>query len=164
MSELLDLRTVNATWQLGPCAEVRVGEHVTRYVRRGSGPGVVLLGVDAGANPLWSPLVAALGTSHRLIIPQPPPNGAVEIACLRGFIEGIGLSDVVLIAGGAAVAPAVELTGADDFIVRKLVVLADESTITPGDPRILAVPMSWSPAAAVSAIEKFLRTASPHGS
>ena len=57
MSDLLSLCTSNATWHSGPCAEVRVGEHVTRYVRRGSGPSVVLIGADAKANPVWGPLV-----------------------------------------------------------------------------------------------------------
>ena len=47
MSNLLDLCTANPTTQLGPCAEVRVGEHVTRYVRRGTGPSVVVVGADA---------------------------------------------------------------------------------------------------------------------
>src|SRR4029079_9037773 len=95
-----DLRTVVATWNVGPCAEVRVGEHVTRYVRRGSGPTVVLLGAEAESNSVWAPLAESLAGSNRLVIPKPPPDGVDAGAWLRGFVEGLGLTSVVLVAGG----------------------------------------------------------------
>ena len=131
MSELLDLRTVVATWNIGPCAEVRVGEHVTRYVRRGSGPTVILLGAEAETNSVWAPLVESLAGSFRLVIPKPPPDGVDSSAWLRGFVEGLGLTSVVLVAGGMLASAALELAMADEFIVRKLVLLADNPANSP---------------------------------
>jgi hypothetical protein len=123
VSNLLDLCTANSTTRLGPCAEVRVGEHVMRYVRRGSGPSVVVAGADSQASPVWAPLVEQLVESHRVVVPEPPPEGTDVSSWLRGFIEGIGLTSIVLIAGGVASAASLELATTDDFTVRRLVLL-----------------------------------------
>src|SRR5215207_4483304 len=115
VSNLLDLCTATSTTPLGPCAEVRVGEHVTRYVRRGSGPSVVVVGANTHANPVWAPLVERLVASHRVVVPQPPSDGTDVGTWLRGFVEGIGLTSIVLIAGDAASAAALDLANTDDF-------------------------------------------------
>ena len=140
MSDLLDLRTVVATWNIGPCAEVRVGEHVTRYVRRGNGPSVVLLGADVETDSVWGPLVESLAGRYRLVIPQPPPNGVDSTVWLRGFVEGLGLTSVVLIAGGTLADAALDLATADDLTVRKLVLITSRDQATSASSeRILRV-------------------------
>lgn len=167
MSSLLDLCTADSTTRLGPCAEVRVGEHVTRYVRRGTGPSVVVVGADAQASPVWSPLVEQLVESHRVVVPQQPPEGADVGTWLRGFIEGIGLTAIVLIAGGAATAASLDLTASDDFTVRRLVLLprAGENGDTPDTRRVdgqtavdrmLWVLPDWTTADALQRIESFI--------
>lgn len=167
MSSLLDLCTADSTTRLGPCAEVRVGEHVTRYVRRGTGPSVVVVGADAQASPVWSPLVEQLVESHRVVVPQQPPEGADVGTWLRGFIEGIGLTAIVLIAGGAATAASLDLTASDDFTVRRLVLLprAGENGDTPDAGRVdgqtavdrmLWVLPDWTTADALQRIESFI--------
>ena len=167
MSNLLDLCTADSTTRLGPCAEVRVGEHVTRYVRRGTGPSVVVVGADAQASPVWSPLVEQLVGTHRVVVPQQPPEGADVGTWLRGFIEGIGLSAIVLIAGGAATAASLDLTASDDFTVRRLVLLptAGENGHTPAAGRVdgqtavdrmLSVLPEWTTADALQRIESFI--------
>ena len=167
MSNLLDLCTADSTTRLGPCAEVRVGEHVTRYVRRGTGPSVVVVGADAQASPVWSPLVEQLVRTHRVVVPQQPPEGADVGTWLRGFIEGIGLSAIVLIAGGAATAASLDLTASDDFTVRRLVLLptAGENGHTPAAGRVdgqtavdrmLSVLPEWTTADALQRIESFI--------
>jgi hypothetical protein len=159
VSELLDLRTVNATWHAGPCAEVRVGEHVTRYVRRGSGPSVVLLGADAEANPLWAPLLESVAASHRVVIPQLPPDGVDQSTWLREFIEGLGLSAVVLIAGPRVSEAALDLAAVDDFTVRKLVLLPDDATSASySGARALWIEPEWSEADALQRVLNFLDT------
>lgn len=159
MSELLDLRTVNATWHVGPCAEVRVGEHVTRYIRRGSGPSVVLLGADADANPLWSPLLESVAATHRVVIPQVPLDGADRSTWLREFIEGLGLSAVAVIAGAALCEAALDLAALDDFTVRKLVLLPDDaSAVGYSGARTLWVQPEWSQADALQRLLNFLDT------
>jgi hypothetical protein len=159
VSELLDLRTVNATWHVGPCAEVRVGEHVTRYVRRGSGPSVVLLGADADANPLWAPLVESVAATHRVVVPQLPTDGANHSAWLRGFIEGLGLSAVVIMAGSALCEAALDLAAVDDFTVRKLVLLPEDSAaVGYSGARALWIQPEWSQADALQRVRNFLDT------
>ena len=162
MSNLLDLCTADSTTRLGPCAEVRVGEHVTRYVRRGTGPSVVVVGADAQASPVWSPLVEQLAESHRVVVPQQPPEGADVGVWLRGFIEGIGLTAIVLIAGGTATAASLDLTASDDFTVRRLVVLpmvgesGVDGQIAVDRDRMLWVFPDWSTADALRRIESFI--------
>jgi len=147
VSDLLDLCTPNATWHLSPCAEVRVGDHVTRYVRRGTGPSVVLVGPDAAANPIWAPLVEHLAPTHRLVVPQLPPATADVATWLRGFIEGIGLTSIVLIAGNGTSAAALEVASTDDFLVRKLVLVpssADPIQLSDTDQAMLVPPSAPS--------------------
>ena len=159
MSDLLDLHTVNEAWHVGPCAEVRVGEHVTRYVRRGSGPGAVLLGPELERGPMWRSIVEWLRSSYRITIPQAPSDGIDTGEWLRGFIEGLGLTAFVLFADGEFRAAALELTSADDFTVRKLVLLPDQgSPVGPSSSRVLWIRPEWPPGEALGHVEKFLST------
>jgi hypothetical protein len=157
VSDPLDLRTVNATWHAGPCAEVRVGEHVTRYVRRGNGPCVILLGADADTAPVWGPLVDLLSGTHRLVVPQRPPQCVDSTGWLRGFIEGTGLTSVAIIAGGTLAEAALELAATDDFAVRKLVVMTDATaSLDEANSRVLRVLPRWDPDEALRRVSEFL--------
>jgi hypothetical protein len=159
VSDLLDLCTSNATWEVGPYAEVRVGEHVTRYVRRGTGSAVVLVGTDATTNPVVCPLIETLAPKHRLIVPQPPPTATDLGGWLRAFIEGIGLAEVALIAGQSSAHAATDLAASDDFTIRKLVVLPTAASNGNGihaSDRILWVDASWPPTDAVARIATFI--------
>jgi hypothetical protein len=159
VSDLLDLRTVNDAWHVGPCAEVRVGEHVTRYVRRGSGPSVVLLGAETESSPTWRSLVEWLGPNYRMTIPQVPSDGIDPTEWLRGFIEGLGLTAFVLFAAPELRAAALDLTLADDFTVQKLVLLADlEDHAGESSARVLWMSPGWSPTDALGRVETFLST------
>ena len=159
MSDLLDLRTVNEAWHVGPCAEVRVGEHVTRYVRRGSGPGVLLLGAEPERSPIWRSLVERLGSSHRLTIPQAPADHIDAGEWLRGFIEGLGLSAFALVASPDFRAAALDLATTDDFTVHKLVLLPGQgSPVGESSSRVLWVLPEWSPSDVLAQVETFLST------
>ena len=147
---------------------MRVGDHVTRYVRRGSGPPVVVVGANADQNGVWAPLVDALAGNYRIIIPQLPRSEPDVASWLRSFIEGIGLSSVALIAGRDAQLPAISLAAADDFTVRKLVLVGDgesnnsnatslDSEASMSDPsRTLRVPANWQPDEAVERVRRFI--------
>ena len=123
MSTLLEHFVPNATWHDSPCAEVRVGDHAIRYLRRGSGPSIVVVSDSGDSHPMWQRLIESLAPSHRIFVTQPPPIGVDVASWLRGFIEGIGLASIILIAGGAAGGGAMEVAAADDFTVRKLILL-----------------------------------------
>ena len=168
MSDLLDYCATTAAWASGKCAEVRVGDHVTRYVRRGSGSPVVIVGANADRSGVWAPLVNALAGNHRLIIPQLPLSEPDVASWLRSFIEGIGLSSVALIAGGNTHVPALSLAAGDDFTVRKLVLVEDGESndghatslgaeASTSDPsRTLRVPASWQPGEAAERVQRFI--------
>ena len=159
MSDLLDLRSVNEAWHVGPCAEVRVGDHVTRYVRRGSGPSAVLLGAESESSPMWRSLVEWLGSSYRITIPQAPSDGTDASEWLRGFIEGLGLSAFVLFASPEFRAAALDLATVDDLTVHKLVLLADKSPpVGESSSRVLWILPGWTLADASRRIEMFLST------
>ena len=150
---------MNEAWHLGPCAEVRVGEHVTRYVRRGSGPSVVLLSAESESTPMWRSLVEWLGSNYRITIPQAPSDGAGRTEWLRGFIEGLGLSAFILVASAEFRAAALDLATADDPTVHKLVLLPDPSSpVGQSTSRELWVPPGWTPTEALRRIETFLST------
>jgi hypothetical protein len=168
VSDLLDYCASTASWASGKCAEVRVGDHVTRYVRRGSGSPVIVLGANANGNRIWAPLVETLAARHRLVIPQVPKSQPDVAAWLRSFIEGIGVSSVALIAGDSLRLPALTLAGADDFTVRKLVLVPDGESIGSGPAsmgseasmidagRLLSVAHGWQTGEAVDRIERFI--------
>jgi hypothetical protein len=158
VSDLLDLCIPNATWHLSPCAEVRVGDHVTRYVRRGTGPSVVLVGPDVSANAIWVPLVEHLAPGHRIVVPQLPPADADVAAWLRGFIEGIGLTSTVLIAGNGSSAAALEVATADDFLVRKVVIMprGDDPVTAAETERTLVVAPDTPTAESLRRIAEFI--------
>ena len=159
MSDLLDLRTVNEAWHVGPCAEVRVGEHVTRYVRRGSGPSVVLLGAESESTPIWRSLVEWLGSDYRITIPQAPSDDTDRSEWLRGFIEGLGLSAFILVASAEFRAAALDLATADDLTVHRLVLLPDPSSpVGQSTSRDLWIVPDWTPTEALRRIETFLST------
>ena len=159
MSDLLDLRTVNEAWHVGPCAEVRVGEHVTRYVRRGSGPSVVLLGAESESTPIWRSLVEWLGSDYRITIPQAPSDDTDRSEWLRGFIEGLGLSAFILVASSEFRAAALDLATADDLTVHRLVLLPDPSSpAAQTTSRELWIAPGWTPTEALRRIETFLST------
>ena len=159
MSDLLDLRTVNEVWHVGPCAEVRVGEHVTRYVRRGSGPSVVLLGAESESTAIWRSLVEWLGSDYRITIPQAPSDDTDRSEWLRGFIEGLGLSAFILVASAEFRTAALDLATADDLTVHRLVLLPDPSSpVGQSTSRDLWIAPGWTPTEALRRIEIFLST------
>jgi hypothetical protein len=161
VSDLLDLRAVNAAFTLGqPCAEVRVGEHAIRYVRRGSGPCLLLLDADAEANAAWGPIADSLASGYRVVVPETPPDSVDTSAWLRGFVEGLGITSCVVIAGPAMFDAAQDLTAGDDLTVRKLVLIASADTrVGNSTSRILWIEADGRVDDALRRIEAFIATA-----
>jgi len=79
-------------------------------------------------------------------------------AWLRAFIEGLGLSDVVLIAGDGTSSAALELASTDDFLIRKLILMGDagDSVRTASSERMLFVQRGDSAADQLRQIEDFI--------
>ena len=168
MSDLLDYCATTASWTSGKCAEVRVGDHVTRYVRRGSGSPVILLGASVNGSSIWPMLVDALASRHRLVIPETPKAEPDVAAWLRSFMEGIGVFSVALVAGWKNRESALSLASVDEFTVRKLVLVPDgesngagaasidvEPSVLDAD-RMLLVARDWQHGEAIDRIERFI--------
>jgi pimeloyl-ACP methyl ester carboxylesterase len=104
-----------------------VGGHVTRYARRGTGHPVVVLRGAADDASLWPSLVGQLASRWRVIIPQPPEGDAGLVSWVGGFLDGVGLSPVTVIAAGRFCAPALEFALLDGDRLAGLV-------LVPGGP------------------------------
>jgi hypothetical protein len=105
-------------------AEVRAHDRVTRYRRSGAGRAVVVL-LAADCAPLWPGLGRTLAPRCRVITPEPPPAGADVVAWLGEFLEGLGVSDVGLVAAGDLCVPAFELTFGNVDQITRLVLVPD---------------------------------------
>lgn len=103
-------------------AEVRAGEHVVRYMHRGSGRPVLLLPSAVSADPLWMALADALCERFRVIVPE-LPAGDDGAAPLQAFLEGIGACGIAVVAVDGRCLPALELVLArSDQIARTVLV------------------------------------------
>jgi hypothetical protein len=92
-------------------AEVRAHDQVFRYRRVGSGREVLLV-LASVEQPelLWAELLEALSEGRRVILPEPPAAGT-EVGCWLGdFLEGLGVSNVSIVAANRFCIPALELT------------------------------------------------------
>jgi hypothetical protein len=104
-------------------AEVRAHGRVIRYRRSGLGPTLLLLDPPDQSELLWPELLEALDTGFRLIVPEPPPTEA-DVACwLATFLEGLGVPEVSVLAGGCFCIPALELALSPGDQVARLVLV-----------------------------------------
>jgi hypothetical protein len=102
-------------------AQVRAADYITRYVRHGAGKPVVVL--DLGDGALWPELTGALAARHRVILPEAPAAEAHFAVWLRGFLDGMGLPAVTLIAAGPFCLPALEFALLDPDRLERLVLV-----------------------------------------
>jgi hypothetical protein len=107
-------------------AEVRARDQVMRYRRVGVGRSVVLLLRSCEpAEPLWRELLEALSVDFRLIVPEQPAPGADVAGWLAGFLEGLGMSNVAVLAADRFCLPAVELALVQGDQLARIVLVPD---------------------------------------
>lgn len=111
----------------GGCAEVRVGGHVMRYLRRGTGSPVVVLDDPAASGWLWPELIDVLASRTRTILPEPPGPDIDFVSWMRGFLEGIGACEAAVVAAGPFCLPALELALLGPGVLSRLVLVPDGS-------------------------------------
>jgi pimeloyl-ACP methyl ester carboxylesterase len=113
-------------------AEVRAHDQVMRYHRTGAGRPIVVLRV-ASDESLWPELDQCLACAFRVLTPEVPDTSTGIARWLGGFLEGVGLDRITLVASDGFCLPALELVllGADQ--VERLVLVpagpAVESTL-----------------------------------
>jgi hypothetical protein len=108
-------------------AEVRAHDQLMRYHRAGAGRPVVVLRA-ASDDSLWPELNACLAVAFRVLTPEVPAADGDIARWLGGFLEGVGLDRVTLIAADDFCLPALELVllGADQ--VERLVLIPSGHT------------------------------------
>jgi hypothetical protein len=93
-------------------SEVRANDQVIRYRRCGAGRTVLVLRPDspqAEDSSSFSSLLDALGAQFRLLIPELPAGGTDPAGRLALFLDGLGITDVAVLAFGDRCLPALEL-------------------------------------------------------
>src|SRR5687768_15575934 len=90
-------------------AEVRANDRVMRYRRTGMGRAIVVL-LPGDSKPPWPELIDALRSSFRVILPEPPEADTDIADWLADFLEGLGTSNVRIVAADRFCIPILELT------------------------------------------------------
>jgi pimeloyl-ACP methyl ester carboxylesterase len=158
----------NAARPFDGCAQVRTADHVTRYARIGSGRPVLILDEVPFATTCWPGLVERLALERRVILPEVPTNEPRFAAWLRGFIDGMGLPPVTLVATGDLCFLSIEFALLEPERIENLVLVpagaADEtglsgvltSTLSSAGVRMLVIRRDVASEDAMSIVEQFL--------
>ena len=112
-------------------AEVRAHDQIMRYRRAGAGRPILFLRSATDEQPFWAELDAALTSAFRVLTPDVPAAEVDVAAWMRGFLEGVGLDRVTVIAEGSLCMAALEMALLNvDQIERLVLVPAGHSSET----------------------------------
>jgi pimeloyl-ACP methyl ester carboxylesterase len=92
-----------------PFAEVRAHDQVIRYRRAGTGRPVLVLRSSLEPHPFWAELDEALVGAFRVLTPDVPTAAMDVAAWIHGFLEGVGLERVTIIADDSLCIAALEM-------------------------------------------------------
>jgi hypothetical protein len=150
-------------------AQVRTADHITRYTRVGTGRPVLVLDERSAAETLWPGLIDRLALERRVLVPEVPADEPRFTAWLRGFIDGMGLPQLTLVAVSDLCVPSIEFTLLEPERIERLVLVpsgrveetglsgAISSTLGSADVEMLVVRRDFPSAEAILVIERFLR-------
>ena|SRR5215213_9078261 len=112
-------------------AEVRAHDQVMRYRRAGTGRPILILRASHEVEPLWAELDEALVNAFRVLTPDVPRAEVDVAAWMRGFLEGVGLDRVTLIAEDSLCIAALEMALLNvDQVERMVLIPAGHSSET----------------------------------
>ena len=111
------------THSVGTQAEVRAHDQVMRYRRAGAGRPLVVLRGDDEANALWPELGVELVSRFRVVTPELPGRGDDVASWVGGFLEGVGLDRVIVLAAEPCCLSALELALLDGSRIERLVLV-----------------------------------------
>jgi hypothetical protein len=112
-------------------AEVRAHNQVMRYSRFGSGALLLLLR-DTPRDP-WSTLQERLAAHFKVIVPNIPAGTADVPGWLTNLLEGLGATDLTVVAVGRHCDAGIALALGDHDLVSRVVLIADPDSAPPGD-------------------------------
>ena len=125
-------------------AEVRACDRVTRYRRAGAGRVVLLLCAAGTDDALWPELEPALARAARVVMPELDADAADVVAHLLAFLEGLGVTDVGVIAADPFCTVALELALRDGGQVARVVLVPGASNGGPGVSGCVTTPLHGS--------------------
>lgn len=114
-------------------SEVRANGQAIRYRRCGAGRTVLVLRPDATADhpsSPRSPLLEVLGRHFRLLMPELPAAGVDLPGRLALFLDGVGATDVAVLAFGDLCLPALELALLGGDQIARLALVPDGGSDT----------------------------------
>src|SRR5687767_9576568 len=79
-------------------AEVRAHDRVMRYRRWGSGPLLLVLGAES-PDAFWPGLPERLAAQFKVIVPEVPSDAPDAVPWLDCLLDGLGASDIAVVAG-----------------------------------------------------------------
>lgn len=124
--------------------EVRTPDQVVRYRRSGSGRAVLILHSPDAAEPLWPELLDLLAVGGRVIVPSPPPSIEVE-QWLTLMLDGLGLTNVVLVAAEGFCLAAIERALMEPDRIARIIIAcaggADAPLMADAHSRLGGVPL-----------------------
>jgi pimeloyl-ACP methyl ester carboxylesterase len=104
-------------------AEVRAHDQVMRYRRAGAGRPLLVLRSALDPDSLWPELEASLTGAFRVLTPEVPAGCGDVASWLGGFMEGVGLDRVALLAADGCCLSALELALLGSDRVERLVLV-----------------------------------------
>jgi pimeloyl-ACP methyl ester carboxylesterase len=123
-------------------AEVRAHDQIMRYHRAGAGRPILILRSALEAQPFWAELDAALTSAFRVLTPDVPAAEVDVAAWMRGFLEGVGLDRVTIIAEGSLCIAALEMALLNSDQVQRLVLVPAGHTSETGLDGTLATSLA----------------------
>jgi pimeloyl-ACP methyl ester carboxylesterase len=130
---------------------------------------VIVLDERSGAQTLWPELIDQMARDRRVLIPEVPSAEPRFTAWLRGFIDGMGLPPITLVAVGDLCLSSIEFTLLEPERIERLILVpsgrveetglsgALSSTLGSADVEMLVVRRDFPSTEAISIIERFLR-------
>lgn len=113
--------------RLGGPAEVRAYGRVFTYWHMGRGTPVLLLASPVGSWRMAHELLDGLAAHFRLIVPDTAPAGTALECWLAGFLDGLGVRDVGVVADGSFQTAVSDLVSRDPGQIGQVVVVVDEA-------------------------------------
>lgn len=106
-------------------AEIRAYDLVMRYRRLGVGAPLLLLAPGFDPPPLWPELTRVLAIRFRMLVPE-IPAGTSAGDWLTTFLEGLGTTEISVVATGRFCMPALELALRDVDQLTRIVLIPDD--------------------------------------
>ena len=149
-------------------AQVHAREHVTRYLRRGTGRPLVALSDDTATDTPWPVLAAALSARYRVLLPEIPAGATAGAfaSWLDAFLDGVGAEPVSLVAFGARCAEVLAFAAEDAGRLGRVVLVPGDAEevvplarSAPSPVPVMVVPPAAPTAMAFGAVQRFLEGA-----